>query len=82
MAEKSVDAVLAEFARNREEHLGHIIGLAAVVASIPGVESAQINRVREIIDETMLDFVGAKSDTRVAARSIAERVLAMNRQAR
>ena len=78
MAE-GVEAVQAEFARTREEHLGHIIGLASVVACIPGVESIQANMVRGMIDELMLQFIGAKSDTRAAARSIADKVLSRGR---
>lgn len=78
MAE-GVEAVQAEFARTREEHLGHIIGLASVVACMPGVESIQVNMVRGMIDELMLQFIGAKSDTRAAARSIADKVLSRGR---
>ena len=79
MAAGDIEAVLAEFARTREEHLGHIIGLASVVACIHGVEEAQVNKVRSTIDELMLQFVGAKSDTRAAARSIANKVLSIGR---
>jgi hypothetical protein len=75
MAGDGVEAVMAEFARGREEHLGHIIGLAAVIASIPGVETVQIDKARSLIDGMMLQFVGAKSDTRQAARSIVKTVL-------
>lgn len=78
MAE-GVEAVQAEFARTREEHLGHIIGLASVVACMPGVESIEVNTVRGMIDQLMLQFIGAKSDTRVAARSIADKVLSRGR---
>lgn len=77
---EGVEAVQAEFARTREEHLGHVIGLASVVACIPGVEGVQTKRVRGVIDELMLQFVGAKSDTRIAARSIADKVLSLARQ--
>ena len=73
---------MAEFARTREEHLGHIIGLASVVACIHGVEEAQVNKVRATIDELMLQFVGAKSDTRTAARSIANKILSIARGGR
>jgi len=76
---EGVEAVQAEFARTREEHLGHVIGLASVVACIPGIESVETNRVRGMIDELMLQFVGAKSDTRSAARSIADKILALGR---
>jgi len=76
---EGVEAVQAEFARTREEHLGHIIGLASVVACMPGVESIQVNMVRGMIDELMLQFIGAKSDTRAAARSIADKVLSRGR---
>jgi len=79
-AREGDEAVLAAFARSREEHLGHVIGLASVVACIPGTETVQANMVRAIIDELMVQFVGAKSDTRAAARGIADRVLALSRQ--
>ena len=79
-AREGDEAVLAAFARSREEHLGHVIGLASVLACIPGTETVQANMVRAIIDELMVQFVGAKSDTRAAARSIADRVLALSRQ--
>jgi hypothetical protein len=80
MAEQSVEAVLAEFARSREEHLGHVIGMAAVLACIPGANRIDANAVRGVIDEFMAQFVGAKSDTRTAARRIADKVLALARQ--
>jgi hypothetical protein len=82
MASGDIEAVLAEFARTREEHLGHIIGLASVVACIRGVEDTQVSRVRGAIDELMLQFVGAKSDTRKAARSIADKILSIGREGR
>jgi len=82
MTSTDIEVVSAEFARTREEHLGHIIGLAAVIACIPGVESMQAARVRGAIDELMLQFVGAKSDTRTAARSIADKVQSISRQVR
>jgi hypothetical protein len=75
MAGDGVEAVMAEFARSREEHLGHIIGLASVIASIPGVDKVQIDNARSLIDSMMLQFVGAKTDTRQAARSIVKMVL-------
>ena len=81
-SKESAEAVLSAFARSREEHLGHVIGLASVVACIPGTETVQANTVRAIVDELMLQFVGAKSDTRAAARSIADKVLAISRRTR
>jgi hypothetical protein len=75
MAVEGTEAVLAEFARTREEHLGHIIGLASIIACIPGAAHVEVNTVRGLIDEMMLHYVGAKSDTRKAARSIAEMVI-------
>jgi hypothetical protein len=81
-SKQDAQGVLAEFARAREEHLGHVIGLASVIACIPGVESIQANAVRGVIDELMLQFVGAKSDTRTAARGIADKVLSISRQVR
>lgn len=80
MSEQSVEAVLAEFARSREEHLGHVIGMAAVLACVPGVNRIEANAVRGVIDELVAQFVGAKSDTRVAARHLSDRVLALARQ--
>jgi len=77
MAGAGDQSVLAEFARSREEQLGHAIGLAAVIACMPGARSVEINAVRGVIDELLFQFVGAKSDTRAAARSIAEKVLAL-----
>jgi hypothetical protein len=82
MAGNGIEAVLAEFARTREEHLGHIIGLASVIACIPGVDQVQIDSVRSVIDSMMLQFVGAKTDTRQAARSIAKRVLSATKSTR
>jgi len=81
MAETGTEAVLAELARTREEQLGHVIGLASIIACIPGVERIEPNAVRGVIDELMLQFVGAKSDTRVAARRMADKVLSLGRQA-
>ena len=80
MAETGTEAVLAELARTREEQLGHVIGLASIMACIPGVEKIEIAAVRGVIDDMMLQFVGAKSDTRVAARRMADKVLSIGRQ--
>jgi hypothetical protein len=81
MTETGTEAVLAELARTREEQLGHVIGLAAIMACIPGVERIDANAVRGVIDEMLLQFVGAKSDTRAAARRMADKVLSLGRQA-
>jgi len=80
MRATDLEAISAEFARMREEQLGHAIGLAAVVACIPGVEGVHAGRVRGVIDELLLQFVGAKSDTRAAARSIADKVQSLSKQ--
>jgi len=75
MGTRGVDAVVSGFARNNEEHLGRAIGLAAVVANLPGVGDIPARRVHELVDQMMLVFVGTKSDTRSAARRIAGIVL-------
>jgi hypothetical protein len=72
---QEVEAVASGFAKMNEDHLGRAIGLAAIVASLPEVREVPIQRVHELIDRMMLEFVGAKSDTRYAARRMVGIVL-------
>jgi hypothetical protein len=75
MGTQAVEAVIGGFAKNNEEHLGRAIGLAAVISSLPGAQNITAERVHELVDQMMLEFVGAKSDTRAAARRMASIVL-------
>ena len=75
MGTQAVEAVIGGFAKNNEEHLGRAIGLAAVIASLPGVQNLTAERVHELVEQMMLEFVGTKSDTRAAARRMVSIVL-------
>ena len=75
MGTEAVEAVIGGFAKNNEEHLGRAIGLAAVISSLPGVQNITADRVHELTDHMMLEFIGTKSDTRSAARRMAAIIL-------